>query len=272
LRTRVRLSITSPQIGRLLREWRERRRRTQFDLALEAGISARHLSFVETGRARPGAEIILRLAEQLEVPLRERNRLLLAAGHAPAFPERPLDDPELAAVKDALTQILTKHEPYPAMVIDRRWNLVAGNSALGLLAGMIDRDLLDPPVNVMRVGLHPRGLGRHIVNLGAVRGYFLGRLAHQVAITADPELAALLEEVTDYNTPQDESRSGRDGSPTLIQMRTPDGTNLAFLGMFATFDTPFDVTISELAIELAFPADQVTADFLRSPAARSRPR
>src|SRR4030081_1708520 len=160
------------RVGPLLREWRTRRRRTQLDLALDAGISARHLSFVETGRSRPGREMLMRLAEELEIPFRERNQLLLAAGHAPAFPERSLEDPELAPVREALDLILRGHEPYPAMAIDRGWNLVAANSAFGALATWVDPVLLAPPVNAMRVGLHPRGLAQWIVNLGVVRAYF----------------------------------------------------------------------------------------------------
>src|SRR2546425_2128729 len=191
------------RVGPLLREWRKRRRRTQLELALDAGISARHLSFVETGRSTPSAEMVLLLAEQLEVPFRERNQLLLAAGHAPAFAERPLDDPELAPVREALDRILTAHEPYPAVVVDRGWNLVAANSpVLALTEGVdVDPALLEPPVNVLRVGLHPRGLAPLIVNLGQWRTYFLEQLERQVAITGDDQLVALLEEIAGYPAP-----------------------------------------------------------------------
>jgi transcriptional regulator with XRE-family HTH domain len=182
-------------VGTLLREWRTRRRLTQLDLALDAGISSRHLSFVETGRARPSAEMVLLLGEQLEVPFRERNQMLLAAGHAPVFPERSLDEPEMEPVREALDVILDGHEPNPAVVVDRAWNLVAANSAMAALASWVDPALLQPPVNVMRVGLHPQGLAARIVNLGEVRAYFVGRLERQVAISRDPDLAALLEEV-----------------------------------------------------------------------------
>ena len=175
-------TISSQQrIGPLLREWRKRRRRTQLELALDAGISARHLSFVETGRSTPSPEMVLLLAEQLEVPVRERNQLLLAAGHAPTIPEHSIADPELAPVREALDLILTGHDPYPAVVVDRGWNLVAANSAMAMMATWVDPALLEPPVNVMRVGLHPRGLARWTLNLGEVRAYFLGRLARQVA-------------------------------------------------------------------------------------------
>ncbi|MFL5866448.1 MAG: helix-turn-helix domain-containing protein [Thermoleophilaceae bacterium] len=253
-----------PEVGPLLRQWRERRRRTQQDLALDAGISARHLSFVETGRSKPGAEIILRLAEQLDVPFRERNDLLLAAGHAPAFPERSLEDPELASVRDALELILTEHEPYPAVVVDRHWNLVAANSAMGLVASLVEPDLLSPPVNVMRVGLHPRGLAPSIVNLDQVRAYFITRLQRQVAVTADAELAALLEEVAGYPARERDppAHPADTGIAGPVRIRAPDGAELSFFGMFATFETPFEVTTSELAIEFAFPADRATAEAL----------
>jgi transcriptional regulator with XRE-family HTH domain len=250
-------------IGMLLRQWRERRRRTQLDLALDAGISARHLSFVETGRSHPGAEVITRIAEQLALPLRERNRLLLAAGHAPAFPERSLEDPEMRPTKAALELILAQHEPFPAMVIDRRWNLVAANSAVAVLAGMIDPSLLAGPINVMRAGLHPNGLARWIVNVDHVRSYFTSRLQRQVDATADPELLRLLDEIRSYGPPEgppdptQTGQSARAGGP--IKLRTPDGILYSFFGMFATFDAPFDVISSELAIELAYPADPFTA-------------
>jgi transcriptional regulator with XRE-family HTH domain len=252
-------------IGVLLREWRERRRRTQLDLALDAGISARHLSFVETGRSRPGAQVILAIAEHLELPLRERNRLLLAAGHAPAFPDRSLEDPEMKPTKRALEGILSQHEPYPAMVIDRHWDLVSANRAASVLARMIDPSLLTAPVNVMRAGLHPDGLSRWIVNLGEVRSYFISRLRRQIDATADPELIALMGEVSGYPSPEQDASAERDDGSGAgpIKIRAPDGSEYSFLGMFATFDAPFDVASSELAIELAYPADPLTEQALR---------
>src|ERR671914_1107675 len=190
-------TVTSQAIGALLREWRERRRVTQLELALDAGVSARHLSFVETGRSRPGREMLLRVLERLEVPFRERNRLLLAAGHAPAFPERSLEDPELQPVRDAIHVILRGHEPYPAVAVDRAWNLVAANSPMEALTAVVDvdPDLLEPPVNVMRVGLHPRGLGPLMVNLGDWHAHWLERLQRQPAATGGPEPPALIEEI-----------------------------------------------------------------------------
>jgi transcriptional regulator with XRE-family HTH domain len=259
---------SQPSIGPLLREWRERRRLSQLELALDAGISTRHLSFVETGRSRPGREMLMRILEQLEVPFREQNRLLLASGHAPAFPERSLEDPELLPVREALDQILTRHEPYPAVVVDRAWNLVAANSAMrGLTEEVaIDPALLEPPVNVLRLGFHPRGLAPLIVNLGRWRAHFCRRVERQLAVTGDPDLAALLEEVAGYPIPGDEPDPAPDPEAREmlgpVRFRAPGGGELSFFGMFATFDTPFEVTISELAMELLFPADRVTAEAL----------
>jgi transcriptional regulator with XRE-family HTH domain len=261
------VSLQTP-IGPLLREWRERRRLTQLELALDAGISTRHLSFVETGRSKPGRAMLLRILEQLDVPFREQNRLLLASGHAPAFPERSLEDPELLPVREALHQILTGHEPYPAIVVDRGWHVVAANSAMRGLTEMvaIDPALLEPPVNLLRVGFHPRGLAPLIVNLGRWRAHFCERLERQAAVTGDPDLAALLEEVTGYPLHGEEQDRAPDPAASEmlgpVRVRAPGGGELSFFGMFATFDTPFEVTTSELAMELLFPADQATAEAL----------
>jgi transcriptional regulator with XRE-family HTH domain len=257
-----------PTVGALVREWRERRRLSQLELALDAGISARHLSFVETGRSKPGREMFLRVLERLGVPFREQNRLLLAAGHAPAFPERSLEDPELAPVREALKVILTGHEPYPAVAVDRGWNLVAANAPMLALAGVVDIDptLLEPPINVMRVGLHPRGLGPLMVNLGDWHAHWLERLGRQLATTGDEQLAALIEEIAGYPVPEPERdlAAGIGGDEILgpVKVRAPGGGELSFFGMFASFDTPFEVTTSELAIELLFPADRATAELL----------
>jgi transcriptional regulator with XRE-family HTH domain len=259
---------SQPSIGPLLREWRERRRLSQLELALDAGISTRHLSFVETGRSRPGREMLLRILEQLEIPFREQNRLLLASGHAPAFPARSLEDPELLPVRAALDQILTGHEPYPGVVVDRAWNLVAVNSAMRGLTDevVIDPALLEPPVNIMRLGFHPRGVAPLIVNLGQWRAHFCRRLERQLAVTGDPDLADLLEEVGGYPIPGDEPDPAPDPEAREmlgpVRFRAPGGGELSFFGMFATFDTPFEVTTSELAMELLFPADQATAEAL----------
>lgn len=263
------MATESPQggVGPLLREWRSRRRLTQLDLALEAGISTRHLSFIETGRATPSAEMVLLLTEQLEVPFRECNQMLLAAGYAPTFPELALEDPEMAPVREALDVILSGHEPNPAVVVDRGWNLVASNMGMAALAQWVDPALLEPPANVMRIGLHPRGMAAQIVNLGEVRAYFVGRLERQVAISRDPALGMLFEEVSGYPAPPYEHDPASDAAAGNIltpqmRMRLPDGRELAFFFTVATFGTAVEITASELSIELGFPADAATAEAL----------
>src|SRR3954454_21638486 len=185
-------------VGELLREWRERGRLSQLDLAIQADISTRHLSFVETGRSRPTSEMILRLSEQLEVPLRERNVLLLAGGFAPAFPAHDLDAPALDAVRTALRQVLTGHEPYPAVVVNRSWELLDANAAIALFTADVAPDLLAPPVNVLRLSLHPDGMAPRIANLAEWRGHLLARLRREAEITADPALEALHRELRGY--------------------------------------------------------------------------
>ena len=256
-------------VGALLRDWRHRRRLSQLELALDAGVSARHVSFVETGRSRLSAEMVLRLADELEVPFRERNRLLLAAGHAPAYPERPLDDPELGPVREAVNLILAGHEPYPAVVIDRSWTLVAGNRMVMALTEDVAPELLEPPVNVLRVSLHPDGMAPRIVNLAEWRAHLLERLGRQVAVSGDDELARLLEEVSAYPLPGGDDSSTRAlGGPAReivapLRIRS-GGRELAFLSTVTTFGTAFDITVSELAIESFFPADQATAAAVRA--------
>ncbi|MBB3602038.1 transcriptional regulator with XRE-family HTH domain [Mycolicibacterium sp. BK556] len=255
---------SAPQVGPLLREWRQRRRLTQLELALDAGVSARHLSFVETGRSKPGRDMLLRLGERLEVPFRERNRLLLAAGHAPAFPERPFGAPELAPVREALERILKSHEPYPAVVFDRYWNLVAANAAIQPLVAFIDPALLSPPVNVLRVAME---LIPQIINANEVMAYFRDRIARQLATTADEQLAELLAEF-ETRIPHEggSAASESDFAQSLgpVRVHAPGGGEWSFFGMFGTFDMPFEVTISELAIEMLFPADSATADAFTS--------
>lgn len=241
---------------------------TQLELSLESGVSARHLSFVETGRSKPGRETLLAVAERLQIPFRERNQLLLAAGHAPAFPERSLADPDLAPVRVALDRILAAHEPYPAVAFDRAWNLVAINAPMAALASTvkIDPALLQPPVNLLRVGLHARGFAPLIVNLAQWRAHFLRRLAQQLTISGDEGLRSLMDEIAAYPIPEGEDGPAteiRDGEMLgPVRLRAPGGGEWSFFGMFASFDTPFEVTTSELAIELLFPADRATAEAL----------
>jgi transcriptional regulator with XRE-family HTH domain len=264
---RRRVPAVQGEVGQMLREWRERRRRSQLDLALDAGVSTRHLSFVEKGRSKPGRDMLLSVLRELEVPFREQNRVLLTAGHAPAFPERPLDDPSLSPLREALDLALKGHEPYPAVAFDRGWNLVAANSPMWALAALVEIDpsLLEPPVNILRVGFHPRGLAPHLANLSEWRAHFLTRLRRQAATTADPSLARLLEEIEAYPGGESPHSSGDVLGP--LRVRVPDGREASFLGMFAIFDTPFEVTASELAIELLFPADRETAEALEAVAA-----
>ncbi len=251
-------------VGELLREWRERRRRSQLDLALDADISTRHLSFVETGRSTPSREMVLRLAEHLELPLRERNRLLVAAGYAPIYSESSLDSAELAAVRAALSQVLTGHEPYPAIVVDRSWNLVDANRSVALFTAELPPELLAPPANVLRASLHPDGMAPRIVNLGEWRAHLLGRLRRQVALTADPALAALYDELRAYPCDQPEPDVELPGPGDVVPLRIRHADReLAFFSIVAAFGTPLDITVAKLAIESFFPANSETAAVLR---------
>ena len=252
-------------VGALLRDWRRRRRLSQLELALEAGVSARHLSFVETGRARPSAEMVVHLAEHLDVPLRDRNQLLLAAGYAPAYGQHGLDEPEMGPVRDALDRVLAGHEPYPAIVVDRHWGMVAANRAVGLLIGGAAPHLLEPPVNVLRLALHPEGVAPRIANLGEWRAHLLDRLGRQAVVSGDPALATLHDELAAYPGagpgPVHDLAAGEIAVPLRLRH---DGRELSFISTITTFGTAVDVTLSELSIEAFFPADAATGDFLRS--------
>jgi transcriptional regulator with XRE-family HTH domain len=238
-------------VGPLIKTWRTRRRLSQLDLALEAGVSARHLSFVETGRSRPSEQMVLHLAEHLDVPLRERNRLLLAAGYAPVFAQRDLEAPELAPVKRALDQLLAAHEPFPALVVDRASNLIAANRATQLLTQGVAPHLLEPPVNVLRLALHPEGMAPRIENLGEWRAHLLHDLAALRDQAGDPELHALYDELEALPGPTD----APGGHEVFVPLKI-DG--LTFLSTRTTFGTALDVTVAELAIEAFYPADAVT--------------
>jgi transcriptional regulator with XRE-family HTH domain len=260
---------TARPIGDHLREWRQRRRLSQLDLALEAEISTKHLSFLETGRAQPSREMVLHLAERLDVPLRERNVLLVSAGFAPVFPQRPLGDPALQAARKAVDLVLKGHEPYPAIAIDRHWTLIAHNAAVPpLLAAVADAALLQPPVNVLRLSLHPNGLAPRIANLGEWRPHLLTRLRQQIDVTADGELMRLLDELSAYPAPggakAPRAAVNDDCAGVVVPLRFV--TDAGALSLFSTttiFGTPVDVTLSELAIESFFPADAATAELLR---------
>ena len=254
--------------GAYLREWRGKRRMSQLELANEAEISARHLSFLETGRSQASREVLLRLSEQLDIPLRERNVILLAAGYAPVFEERPLASPEMAAARQAVERVLKGHEPFPALAVDRHWQLVSANANVAPLLAGVDEALLKPPVNVLRLSLHPSGLAPRIANLTEWRAHLLMRLRTQIGQTADAVLIDLLAELSKFPAtnmlkplmppPRDESA----GVFVPFQLVT-DAGKLSFLSTTTVFGTPIDVTLSELALECFFPADEATAQALQ---------
>lgn len=259
---------TSRTVGDLLREWRQRRRMSQLLLATEADISTRHLSFVESGRALPSREMVMHLAERLDVPLRARNALLVAAGYAPLFRERPLSDPQLAAAREAVELVLKGHEPYPALAIDRHWTIVAANSALAPLLTGASPELLKPPVNALRLSLHPEGIAASIVNWHAWREHVLARLQRQIDVSGDDTLSALRDELAAYPAPAGAAAPNNDEAAVNqiavpLRLRTSIGV-LSFFSTTTVFGTPVDVTLSELAIEAFFPADPETAVALRN--------
>lgn len=255
-------SAARPDIGDLLRHWRQRRHLSQLELGTRAEVSTRHLSFVETGRSRPSRELVLHLAEHLEVPLRSRNDLLLAAGYAPAYRETALDDPAMDAVRAAVRMVLSAQSPYPALAFDRLWNLVDANDGALVLLDGVDPALLTPPVNVLRVSLHPDGLASRLENSDEVARHLLDRLARQVERTADPDLSRLQAELVELAGLPD----GRDVAvpPEVVlpvRLRWRD-TTLTLFSTVSVFGTPVDITTSELAIESFFPADEATAQAL----------
>ncbi|MBA2283711.1 MAG: helix-turn-helix transcriptional regulator [Acidimicrobiia bacterium] len=259
------IAVPNIGVGDLLRTWRQRRRLSQLDLASEAEVSTRHLSFVETGRSTPSRELVLHLAEHLDVPLRERDTLLLAAGYAPVHRRTPLDDEAMGPVRNALDTILRGHEPYPAVIVDHRWDLVSANGpALAVLTDGVAPALLEAP-NALRVTLHPDGLAPRIANLAEWSAHLLGRLHREATLSADPELAALHEELAGYPGVE---RGGAPHDPAAqlfvpLRLRTPAGAELRLFSTIATFGTALDLTIADLAIEVFFPADAATEAALR---------
>lgn len=260
--------LESQRFGDLLRDWRGRRRMSQLALATEAEISTRHLSFIETGRAQPSRDMVLRLAERLDMPLRERNVLMVAAGFAPVFPQRDLADPVLGGARKAIDLVLRGHEPFPALAVDRHWHLVAANRMVSPLLAGVDASLLAPPVNVLRLSLHPKGLSPRIRNLPEWRAHLLERLRRQVEVSADPVLGRLMEELKSYPAPGRTSPSRTDlaGVVVPLELATDAGT-LALFSTTTVFGTPVDITLAELALEAFFPADEGTAGILRQIAA-----
>ena len=261
-------AVARSGVGVLLRDWRTSRRRSQMDLALEVGVSPRHLSFVETGRSRPSPELVLAIADRLEVPLRESNTLLLAAGYAPRYSERSLDDGALRSIRAALQRMLDAHDPYPGVVIDRQWNVVLANRAAGALTAALPATLVGPPLNVYRACLHPDGLAARTVNFGEWANYLLRQLRRTISLTADPELEQILAEVSTYPNvaslavPPDPEW---DDPQLLIPLRLDlGGQELSMFTTLTTFGTPRDVTLDELAVELFFPADEPSEQLLRA--------
>lgn len=259
------MNIQHRPVGEHLKAWRQRRRKSQLDLACQADISTRHLSFVETGRALPSREMILHLAEELEVPMRERNLLLVAAGYAPMFPERKLDDPAMQAARAAIDLMLEGQKPYPAFAIDRHWQIVASNRVLQVLYEGVAEYLLEPPVNAMRLTLHPDGMAPNIANIAEWREHMIVRLKQQVEITADPVLIELLREVSEYPAPDEPVHMRPPADPPIImpfQMKTSAGL-FSFFTTTMVFGSPVDITLSELAIECCFAADAETDMLVR---------
>jgi transcriptional regulator with XRE-family HTH domain len=266
------IATTTQHVGGLLRDWRQRRRLSQLDLACEADISTRHLSFLENGRAQPSRDMVLHLAERLEVPLRDRNVMLIAAGFAPMFTERPLADPALGAARRAVELILAGHEPYPALAVDRHWQLVAANAAVNRLLAGVDPALLQPPVNVLRLSLHPQGMAPRIENLGQWRGHLLERLRRQVDVTGDMILNSLLGELRSYPAPRGAQAhvAGHEYADVVVPLRLrSDAGLLSLVSTTTVFGTPLDITLSELALESFYPADASTAEALRNLAAKA---
>jgi transcriptional regulator with XRE-family HTH domain len=258
-------TVTTGNAGELLRDWRNRRRLSQLDLALEAGVSARHLSFVETGRAQPSREMVLTLAEHLQVPLREQNALLLAAGYAPVFSETSLESEEMQPVRRALDAILSGHEPYPAVIVDREWEVLASNRPAQVLLEGVPEELLAPPLNALRVTLHPEGMAPRILNFREWSDHLLTRLHRQALLSQNPALAELERELVSY--PGVEPASGATEPAEMLfvplRLRLPSGAELSLFSTLATFGTALDITLEELSIESFFPADRVTENYLR---------
>lgn len=257
------IPATAPY-GDLLRVWRQRRRLSQLELSSQADISTRHLSFVETGRSRPSRDMVVRIAEHLEVPLRDRNQMLLGAGYAPVYSENDFESPQLAGARQAVREVLEAHEPYPALAVDGLWNVLDANSAVSLLTQSASPSLLAAePLNALRLTLHPEGLAPHIVNLGEWRAAVLGGLHHAAQARADADMLALHDELAAYPC-DDPTELSLPGSAVHVPFKLRAGEHeLSFLAIIASFGTPLDITLSELAIESFFPADPQTAAFLR---------
>ncbi|MFF3686067.1 helix-turn-helix domain-containing protein [Streptomyces sp. NPDC002187] len=262
-------AATGTGVGRLLRDWREQRRLSQLELALRADSSSRHISFIETGRSRPSEEMILRLAEHLEVPVRERNALLLAAGYAPRYAQTPLDDPAMSALREGVERLLQGYEPYPAIVVDGTYNVIAANRGIAMLLAGLPEHLLTPPLNAMRITLHPEGLAPRIHNLREWREHLLAQMKRQIALERSEALRELFEEVAAYPLAESGGASDVPEPEPYPYVALPlriehEGRVLSFVSSISTFNTPMDVTVAELAIETLLPADPATVKYLQS--------
>ncbi|MET8879657.1 helix-turn-helix domain-containing protein [Streptomyces rubiginosohelvolus] len=277
--------LPDTEVGPLLRDWREQRRISQLELALRADSSARHISFIETGRSRPSEDMVLRLAEQLDIPVRERNALLVIAGYAPRYPQTSLDDPAMASLRESLERLLAAYEPYPALVVDGTYGVVAANRGVALLLEGVPEKLLTPPLNAMRLTLHPEGLAPRILNLPEWRADLLAQMDRQIALVRSPALRELYDEVAAYPAPARADGTDRTAEGTGGAVPAADGAGrerdraaafalpmllehggrvLSFVSSIATFNTPMDVTVAELAIETFLPADRETAAYLHA--------
>jgi len=266
------MSVTSEdEFGAQLRRWRQSRHLSQLALSVESGVSSRHLSFIETGRAQPSRDMVLLLAARLGLSLREQNALLLAAGFAPVFKEHAIDAPELQAVRDAVELVLQNHEPFPAFAVDGAWNIVRSNCAASLLVDGVSQALLVPPMNVYRVSLHPDGMRARVSNFDAYAAAMVSQLRREANASGRADLMALLREVEGYPGIRALPRPTLETTDVTIplRLRTPDG-ELAFITTIATFGTPLNVTVAELAIESFFPANAATAALIRSRANRAK--
>ncbi|MEV4234401.1 MULTISPECIES: helix-turn-helix transcriptional regulator [unclassified Nocardia] len=250
-------------VGAMLREWRLRRRLSQLELSVQSGISTRHVSFVETGRTVPSPAMVERFAHHLDIPLRERNRLLVAAGYAPTYRHRALDDPDLAQARAAVRRVLDAHEPFPALAIDRQWNLLFANRAAEVFFEGVAAELLEPPINMMRIGLHPKGFAPRVRNIEQLRGFLLPRLARQAELSGDPELAALHMELSAFASEAVLPQVDPSEVALSIQLEHR-GTQLSLFNTIMRFGAAFDVTLDEIAIESYFPADRTTSAYLHA--------
>lgn len=256
------------EVGPLLREWRQRRALSQMALALDVGVSPRHLSFVETGRARPSAELLLSMSEHLAVPLRQRNDLLLAAGYAPRYTETDWQAPDMGAVRRALQRLLDAHDPYPGLALDRCCNVVLANAAARRLMALLPPELTEPCLNMYRASLHPRGFAAFTRNFGDWARHLLNELAWLCASSGDPALSALAEEVAAYPNVAallaEGTAPARDEHALLLScVLSLGGQQLSLFTTRAAIGAPYDVTLAELTVELFYPADEGTERALR---------